>query len=135
MQAEYEKSRRIMRKKYTEAVMLKAELARAQVRMDQDAHDIRLLKKNMETCTTTMNEAVAKMWVKEKELEAKTTEAKALQRNYDNLREELIKTQRSRYEKQQRIHQLEKLLVHNGKAIGALTELAADKYKHDDLPF
>lgn len=34
-----------------------------------------------------------------------------------------------------RVRDLEKLLVHNGKAIGALSDLAADKYKNDELPF
>lgn len=62
-------------------------------------------------------------------------ECKAVQRNYDQEREGHLRTQRNRYEKGERIRALEKLLVHNGKAIGALSELAAEKYKNDELPF
>lgn len=71
----------------------------------------------------------------EGELREKSTELVNVRRMLTEEREQHIRTQRRNEEKHQRIGALEKLLVHNGKAIGALTELAADKFKNDELPF
>lgn len=82
-----------------------------------------------------INELAQRVSELEQEVNTRKSNEVGVQRRYDMERNEHAKTQRSRYEKIQRISVLEKLLVHNGKAIGALSDLAAEKYKNDDLPF
>jgi hypothetical protein len=66
--------------------------------------------------------------------ELKTTKENAQARER-HLGDELQKAEKRWYKSSDRVRELEKLLVYNGKAIGALSDLAGDKFKHDDLPF
>jgi ABC-type transporter Mla subunit MlaD len=71
---------------------------------------------------------------KDLQQELKTTKENAQARER-HLGDELQKAEKRWYKSSDRVRELEKLLVYNGKAIGALSDLAGDKFKHDDLPF
>lgn len=52
-----------------------------------------------------------------------------------NLLIELRKVRESNSDLGSRNSSLERLLIHTGKTVGALSDIAKEKYKHDDLPF
>lgn len=75
----------------------------------------------------------------EGELREKNTEHHNAQRSFDRIRDAVAR-ERDEWREQSlahsnRIRALEKLLVHNGKAIGALSDLAGEKHRNDELPF
>lgn len=128
----------------SKAQLLKELNALKELVQDRDAQ-IALLRKDsaaLRTLELTHAEVLSDRDAKRQEVydlrqEVATRKASEVgaQRRFDLEREEHVRTQTDRYKKMERIRELEKLLVHGGKTIGALTELAAEKYKHDDLPF
>jgi chromosome segregation ATPase len=63
-----------------------------------------------------------------------TTKEKAQARE-QHLEKELDECKNYWYKSSDRVRELEKLLVYNGKAIGALSDLAGERFTHDGLPF
>jgi len=72
--------------------------------------------------------------MKDLQQELKTTKSNAAA-SFKQQTDEIERNRNLWFKASDKVQKLEKLLVYNGKAIGALSDLAADKFKHDDLPF